>query len=200
MFALLTLLFATKDINCLSVTSISTARNRIIGLLVQNWCKNGLTIDPIYLRKGVWRLSIYLYCTWPRNQIISYYVVVYFLRMKARTSLLVKCFPIHGFLVQQQVHSQPIWSCKMQRKNITVSVIQISLLAGDSLNIFYVACKTLLTSQSVSISPMPRAPYNTWRPQLPTRSMSVGELIFFSVTGMNFEYIPVNIRPIHQYL
>ena len=33
-FALLTLLFATEDINCLSVTSISTARNRIIGLLV----------------------------------------------------------------------------------------------------------------------------------------------------------------------
>ena len=120
--------------------------------------------------------------------------------MKARTSQLVKCFTIHGFLVQQQVHSQPIWSCKMQRKNITNSFRDISLLAGDSLNIFYVACKTLLISQSVSISPVTRAPYNTWRPQLPTRSMSVGKLIFFSVTGMNFEYIPVNIRPIHQYL
>ena len=48
-----------------------------------------------------------------------------------------------------------------------VSLIWISLLAGDSSNIFHIACKTLLISQSVSIGPVCRAPCHTWAPELP---------------------------------
>ena len=48
-----------------------------------------------------------------------------------------------------------------------VSLIKISLVVGDSSNIFQIPCKILLISQSVSISSACRAPHNTWRPKLP---------------------------------
>ena len=43
---------------------------------------------------------------------ICCYVDFYFLTMKASTSQPGLHFPISEFLVQQQAHSQPIWSWK----------------------------------------------------------------------------------------
>ena len=50
--------------------------------------------------------------------------------------------------------------CKGKRSR-PVSLIKVSLFAGDLSNIFHIAYKTLLISQSVSISPVCRALYNT---------------------------------------
>ena len=89
-------------------------------------------------------------------------------------------------LVLQKYHNQFAW-CKY----LSLQVIHQK--------IFHNACKTLLTSQSVSIISVCRAPCNTWRPQLPML-IKLENSFFFSVTRIRWEYIPINIRPIHQYL
>ena len=64
--------FTTEDVSCLSVTSSSTDRKGIIGLLVWNWSKNSLNIDAIYLKNGVYEPLTYVCGTW---QGIKWFVI-----------------------------------------------------------------------------------------------------------------------------